>query len=107
MRSDDADAFIRHPDERLHHSDDALAESLGEEFIRSATTGEDTDDTLFLQSEVSEEIGGPFIVSSAEVEMGMDDDGMPATDPAGRPEAVGSLMQPPGSDVEMEEEEED
>lgn len=100
VRKDDADAFIRHPDDQAMRSDDALAESFGEEFIRSATTGEDLDDTLYLDEEVTEEIGGPFVVSTAEEEFAMDDNGLPPdAEVAERPQAVDSLAQPPGSDV--------
>ncbi len=77
VRKDDADAFIRHADDQPMRTDDALAESFGEEFLRSATTGEDTNDELFLDSEVSEEFGGPFIVSSGSQEYALDDNGLP------------------------------
>ena len=102
VRKDDADAFIRHPDDKAMRTDDSLAESFGEEFIRSATTGEDVDDTLYLDEEVTEEIGGPFVVSTAEEEFAMDDNGLPDdAERAERPQAVDSLAQPPGSDVEL------
>lgn len=101
VRKDDADAFIRHPDDDAMRTDDALAETLGEEFVRSATSGEDVDDTLFLDEEVTEEIGGPFVVSSADVEFATDDNGLGEdAEAAERPQAVDSLSQPPGSDVE-------
>ena len=100
VRKDDADAFIRHPDDGPTQSDDPLAESFGEEFLRSATTGQDTDDELFSGSEVSEEIGGPFLVSTGAEEYALDDNGLPeGGEAAGLPEAVGSLSQPPDSDV--------
>ena len=46
---------------------DDLAESLAEEFLESATSGEDVAEEL--QDEiVPEELGGPFVESSAEQE---------------------------------------
>lgn len=100
-REDDADAFIRDPDEQPRHTNVDLAESLAESFVHAATTGEDTADELFLESNVEEEIGGPFVNTSAGEEIAYDDDGMPAdTEPSPRPQAHRSLSLPPGSDVE-------
>jgi len=55
---DDSDAFIRK--NRAH---DALAEQLGEEAVTAMTSGEDQSDQL-QDKEVSEEEGGPFVVTS-------------------------------------------
>lgn len=64
-RSDDADAFIRHPDSgRRVKSRDALAVTLGQEFVTAATTGEDVADED-LEQEVPEDVGGPFLESDA------------------------------------------
>src|SRR5262245_36048128 len=66
-RTDDADAFIPDPDGGPAVIPDDLAESLAEEFLESATSGEDRAEEL--QDEVvPEELGGPFVESTAEQE---------------------------------------
>jgi hypothetical protein len=72
-RSDDADAFIRDPGEGPAHTRDDLAEVLAEDFIGAATSGNDVleDD---LERETSDELGGPFVVTSARVELADDVD---------------------------------
>jgi protein-disulfide isomerase len=68
-RSDDDDrAFIGGS-----HSNDALAEQLGEEFVESATSGQDDGDDRFDQV-VPEENGGPFVESDGAIEFADDDD---------------------------------
>jgi hypothetical protein len=56
---DDGVAFLGGP-----HAKDDLAESLGEQFVETATTGEDEGEE-FLAQEVPEEVGGPFVPSTA------------------------------------------
>jgi hypothetical protein len=58
---------------------DALAEELGEGFLRSATGGEDDEEDT-LEQVVSEESGGPFIVTTGATEFAHDTD---ASNPAG------------------------
>jgi hypothetical protein len=64
---------------RLGFSDDqlrgdSLAEELGEDFVRVATSGEpDAEDVL--DAVTVEEIGGPFVESSAAEELSCDPDG--------------------------------
>lgn len=53
---------------------DSLAENLGEEFVASATSGEETGEED-LNAVVAEENGGPFVVTSAGEEMADDVDG--------------------------------
>jgi len=54
--------------------DDDLAEELGEEFVHTATSGDDeTQD--FLDRESAEERGGPFVESTSEQELAYDTDG--------------------------------
>jgi hypothetical protein len=48
-------------------SSDDLAEAFGEQFVEAATTGEDAAEKA-LDEEVPEEIGGPFVRSSAGTE---------------------------------------
>jgi hypothetical protein len=78
MRADSADAFIRNPDDGDMIVNDDLAESLAEEFVHAATSGEnqgeDTQDQV-----VPEEIGGPFIETSAEEEFA---DGIDESNPS-------------------------
>jgi hypothetical protein len=59
---DDESAFVRRP-----RSKDDLAEELGEEFVLTATTGEDEGEEVANQS-VPEELGGPFVVTDAQTE---------------------------------------
>lgn len=66
-RHDDADAFIRE-DEAGKPGDD-LAEMLAEEFLENATSGESTDNDVHDEL-VSEEMGGPFVVTAARTEFG-------------------------------------
>lgn len=73
---DDALAFISGT-----RSSDALAEQLGEEFVESATRGQDEGDDLFNQ-EVPEEEGGPFVESNAGTEFA------PGTDASNIPGAT-------------------
>ena len=66
-RTDDADAFIPDPEGGPARIPDDLAESLAEEFLESATSGEDVAEERQNQI-VPEELGGPFLESSAEQE---------------------------------------
>ena len=50
------------------HSDDPLAEFMGEAVIQAVTTGQD-DELESLDAEVTEELGGPFIETTSETEM--------------------------------------
>lgn len=54
-------------------SDDVLAEELGEDFVRSALSGESQHAEVFDQS-VEEELGGPFVTTSARAEIADDED---------------------------------
>lgn len=68
-RSDEDDrAFIG-----SSRSNDALAEQLGEEFVESATSGQDDGDERFDQV-VPEENGGPFVESNGAIEFADDDE---------------------------------
>ncbi|HET6280474.1 MAG TPA: hypothetical protein VFH73_05895, partial [Polyangia bacterium] len=63
-RSDDADAFIPDPDGGHARTSDTLAETLAEDFVQSATSGEATNDDVF-DSVVPEDSGGPFVETSS------------------------------------------
>ena len=96
MRADSADAFIRNPDDGDVNVEDDLAETLAEEFVHSATSGENQD-VEALDQMVSEEIGGPFVETSAEEEFADDVDESNPTDaePEPMPRAVGGLSARP------------
>ena len=67
-RKDGADAFITEADQ-VNGTPDDLAEHLAEEFLRSASSGEDMEEDA--RDEVlAEEMGGPFIESGPEEEFG-------------------------------------
>jgi hypothetical protein len=53
-------------------SDDPLGEELGEAFVRHATSGDDENEEL--DQAVPEEIGGPWVTTSAEEEFADDYD---------------------------------
>ena len=72
-RHDDAHAFLPDPSEGGGPVSDDLSERLGEEFVTAATSGEDPDDER-LDETVPEEIGGPFIETTADEEMAFDTD---------------------------------
>jgi hypothetical protein len=115
-RSDDANAFIPDPaNDGPAHADDDLAEVLAEDFLESATQGNDVFEDE-LGRELPDEIGGPFVVTDSDEELADDVD---ASNPVGaerapRPRAVAGLVQRPraeqaadGDDQEDEDEDED
>ena len=63
-RSDDANAFFPDPGGGRAHVKDDLAEALAEGYIASATSAEDQGEQGHEQA-VEEEIGGPFVPSTA------------------------------------------
>jgi hypothetical protein len=96
MRADSADAFIRNPDDGEMNVEDDLAESLAEEFVHSATSGENQAEEA-LDQIVPEEIGGPFVETSADEEFADDvDDSNPSdAEPEPLPRAVTGLSSRP------------
>ena len=52
---------------------DSIAEELGEDFVRTATSGED-DASYMLDGVTAEELGGPFVESTARDEVAHDAD---------------------------------
>lgn len=95
-RTDTADAFIRDPEDGPATIDDDLAETLAEEFVHSATTGEDETDEA-LDQMVPEEIGGPFVETGEAEEMAVDIDASnpEGAEPEPRPRAVSGLVVTP------------
>jgi hypothetical protein len=97
LRADSADAFIRNPDDGGPiHTDDDLAESLAEEFVHSATSGEEQTEEA-LDQLVPEEIGGPFVETSASEEFadGYDESNPPDAEQEALPRVVGGLSERP------------
>jgi hypothetical protein len=95
-RSDDANAFMPDPDGGPAHIADDLAENLAEEFVDTVTRGDGADDAA-IDGVVSEEIGGPFVFTTAADEFAHDIDAANPPDaerePLPRPGA--GLVQPP------------
>jgi hypothetical protein len=107
-RSDDADAFIPDPGGGPAVVDDDLAESLAEEFVEDATSGQDPDEQL-LDGAVPEEIGGPFVETTAAEELAYDVD---ANNPPGTvreplPRAVAGIVTTPEVDRPTDEDDDD
>jgi hypothetical protein len=72
-RHDDADAFIPDPKGGPGRVSDELAETLAEDFVEAATSGEGPGDDS-LDAAAPEEIGGPFVPTSATEELADDTD---------------------------------
>ena len=71
---DDGDAFLPDPGSGPAHTNDDLAEMVAEDFLASATSGEEQHQRHRDQV-VAEELGGPFVPTSAADEMVDDVDG--------------------------------
>jgi len=101
-RHDDADAFIPDPNGGLAHTDDDLAESLAEEFLDAATRGSDAEEEL--DAVTPEELGGPFVETSAAEEFANDVDDMNPLDaePEPLPRPVAGLVSMPNEEEEEE-----
>jgi hypothetical protein len=72
-RTDDANAFLPDPENGRSLTDDDLAETLAEDYLRAATSGDDVDNEV-LDQIVPEEIGGPFVETAASDEYAMGSD---------------------------------
>lgn len=73
-RRDSAAAFLPDPSDGPVIVDDDLAEDLAEEYLRSATSAEESFQER-LEGEVPEEEGGPFVITSAKEEFAKGTDG--------------------------------
>jgi hypothetical protein len=95
-RTDSADAFFSDPEDGPARVSDDLAELLAEDFLRSATSGEDADEETMEQI-VDEEYGGPFVETSGREEFasGTDESNPEDADPEPLPRAVHGIIQPP------------
>jgi len=85
-RTDDANAFMPDPEGGPAHIPDDLAENLAEGFVDAVTGGDGGDDAA-----VTEEIGGPFIFTSAADEFAHD------IDAANPPDAEREPLPRPGA----------
>ncbi len=94
-RSDDGNAFMPDPEDGPAVIQDDLAESLAEDFLEAATRGEEVAEDVREQI-VPEELGGPFLETSALEEFANDIDG---ANPVGAfaeplPRPIAGLVQP-------------
>jgi len=71
-RSDDGNAFIPDPGDGPARAPDDLSEMLAEEYVEAATGEEPAEERL--DGSVPEDIGGPFIETSAAEELADDTD---------------------------------
>jgi hypothetical protein len=106
-RPDDGNAFIPDPEGGPARASDDLAESLAEEYLNSATRGNETAEEA-LDDVVPEEIGGPFVETSAAEEFADDTDeaNPPDAEVEPLPRPVAGLVQPADEEEEAEAEEE-
>jgi hypothetical protein len=99
-RTDDARAFIPDPSEGGQPPSEDLAELLGEDFIESATRGNDVmeDD---LSRELPDEVGGPFVLTRDRDELAYDVDASnpPDAEREAFPRATAGLVQPSGDEL--------
>ena len=105
-RTDDANAFMPDPEGGRAYIADDLAENLAEEYLQAATQGNDAEEDL--DQVVPEEIGGPFIETTAAEEFAHDtDEANPLeaeAEPLPRP--VAGLISVPSDDEAAEDEDE-
>lgn len=91
------------PEDGPARIDDDLAESLAEEYLRAATTGEEHSDEAH-EELVDEELGGPFIQTSAAEEFGHVVDPMPDDwEREALPQAMSGLIEMPVEAGEVED----
>lgn len=93
-RSDSAEAFLPDPSEGPVRMDDDMAEMFGEDFVLSATTGGGDAAEGQLEQIVDEELGGPFLETSASEEFaqGTDESNPEDAEPEPLPRAVHGIM---------------
>lgn len=73
QRPSDADAFFRDPGDGPAHAPDEVADQLAERFLNAATSGEDTNEAR-LEEPALEELGGPYVTTTAAEELADDVD---------------------------------
>ena len=72
QRSDDANAFMPDPEDGPARIRDDLAENLAEDYVQAATQGMEVEEDH--DQIVPEELGGPFVETSAAEEFALDTD---------------------------------
>src|SRR5690348_1134118 len=102
-RPDDANAFLPDPNGGPARSPEDVSESLAEGYVEAATSGEDPDEEA-LDAAVPEEIGGPFIDTTADEELAdsVDDLNPPDAEPEPLPRAVSGLTTNPESEDRLD-----
>lgn len=105
-RSDDANAFFPDPQDGHVRVRDDLAETLGEDFVQSATSGSSAGEDVF-DSVVPEEEGGPFVETSGQQEFahGTDASNPPDAEAEPLPLASASGVAEPTGDEDDEDNE--
>lgn len=95
-RPDDGDAFIPDPGDGPARATDDLAEMLAEDYV-AAATGEDDALDIDLDAVVSDEVGGPFVTTTAAEELADDVDESNPSDATREPlpRAVAGLARRP------------
>jgi hypothetical protein len=90
------------------YADDDLAEEMGEEFVMTATSGEQAAEDLRNQ-DFPEEQGGPFVVTSGRTEFayGSDPSNPKDAEPAAFPTAINSLEEEEAGARAEDEDEDD
>lgn len=85
-RKDDANAFLPDPDGGPIKSNGDAGDEMTEDFLRAATSGQDEAEEVRNQV-LSEEIGGPFVTSTASQEISYegDESNPPDAEVEGRP----------------------
>lgn len=102
-RPDDGNAFFPDPGGGPARAPEDLSESLAEELVQSATTGEDAAEDE-LDATVPEEIGGPFTETRAEEELaaGVDEANPPGSRREPLPRPVAGLVEEPTVDEHLD-----
>ena len=105
QRPDDGNAFFPDPEGGPAHVEDDLAESLAEEFLDAATRGTEAEEEL--DAVTPEELGGPFVETSAADEFANDVDDMNPLDAEAEPlpRPVAGLVSLPREEQDEEQEE--
>ncbi|WP_433927654.1 hypothetical protein AB3662_31680 [Sorangium cellulosum] len=75
-RADDRNAFIPDPGDGPTEVVDEFAEQIAEQYLASATSGKGDTTEDYEDMVDPEELGGPFIITTAEQEMGYSRDSM-------------------------------
>ncbi len=105
-RSDDGNAFIPDPEDGPARSSDDLAESLAEEYLQGATSGGEAVAEEQNDEVVPEELGGPFVETSAREEFaqGVDESNPADAERAALPTSGRGVVARPREEIDQETE---